>query len=363
MDESHTDPVVDAEVHLDERPSDLAPYCDMPWQRALSEPGDHHVPWSNDSTFFPRLGARAKTATPARSPADLLERMGEHGIDVSIVLPGPLLKIGTVKTPDYVLALGKAYNRWLLETWLTGKPGIRGAILAVPDDPEAAAREIERYASHKRIVAVILPIASIEPLLGDRRYDPIYAAAEAADLPVVLHGTPGLMIPGSTHLVTPFASDFDQEPMGQTFMAIATLNRMVGTGVLVRYPNLRLLFLGAGITWLMHLTLRLDKEYIETRREVPWFTDRISHWLRRQVWVGTQPMEGSRDPAALADLIRISCGIDRVVYGSSWPEAAFDGPDDVADRLVDEAARRKVLGANALELFGIDAPSLSPARD
>lgn len=346
-------PVVDAEVHLDERPADLAPYCDMPWRRALSEPGDHHVPWSNDNTFFPRLGKRALPAAPARSPGELRDRMGEHGIAVSIVLPGPLMKIGTVKTLDYVTALGKAYNQWLVETWLGGGPEILGAILAVPDDPDTAAREIERHASHERVAAVVLPTASIEPLLGDRRYDAIYAAAEAVGLPVILHGTPGLMVPGSTHLVTPFASDFDQEPLGQTMIAIATLNRMVGTGVLARYPNLRLLFLGAGITWLMHMHLRLDKEYIETRREVPWFTDRISYWLRRQVWVGTQPMEGGNDPAALADLIRISCGIDRVVYGSSWPEAGFDAPDRVAARLVDESARRKVLGANALELFGI----------
>src|SRR3712207_6908433 len=35
--------------------------------------------------------------------------------------------------------------------------------------------------------SVYLPCAGLDPLWGHRRYDPIYEAAEAADLPILLH--------------------------------------------------------------------------------------------------------------------------------------------------------------------------------
>ena len=180
-------------------------------------------------------------------------------------------------------------------------------------------------------------------------------AAESGNLPVVFRGVPGFMIPGSAHLVSPFASDFDQEPIGQSLMALAHLNRIVGTGVHARFPRLKMFFLGAGITWLMHATLRFDKEYLETRRDVPWFKDRPSKILRERVWVGTGPMEGGGNPEAMADLIRISCGVNRVVYWSGWPQPHWDDVERVSGALVDEETRRQVLGANAAELFGLVA--------
>ena len=138
-------------------------------------------------------------------------------------------------------------------------------------------------------------------------------------------------------------------------MALAHLNRIVGTGVLARYPRLRMLFLGSGITWLMHATLRFDKEYLETRRDVPWYQDRISKILRERVWVGSGPIEGKSDPAALADLIRISCGVDRVVYGSGWPQPLWDDSFLVSGAIADDAAKSRVMGANAAQLFGIES--------
>lgn len=32
-------PIVDVDLHLDERAADLAPHCEMPWRRILEEPG------------------------------------------------------------------------------------------------------------------------------------------------------------------------------------------------------------------------------------------------------------------------------------------------------------------------------------
>jgi uncharacterized protein len=347
-------PIVDVDLHLDERASDLAQHCEMPWRRILEEPGGQ-PPWTIKDTSFPRLGDRPRAPEPARTPTDLLARLDALGTDVGLVLPGQLLKLGLVYTIDYAAALARAYNRWLAESWLGTTDRILGAILALHHDPEDAAREIDHWSSHRRFAAVVVPLAGVDPLWGDRRYDPIYAAAEAAGLPVIYHGYPGLMLPGRQQLVTPFDSDFDAEPIGHSLVSIATLTRIVGTGVLARYPKLEHVFLGAGISWYMHLFLRLDKEYLETRRDVPWYTDRISGYLRRLVSVGTPPMEGGNDPPALADVVRVSCGFDRVVYGSDWPRVHHDTPTRVAATLLDDETRQKVLGLNARALLRIDA--------
>jgi predicted TIM-barrel fold metal-dependent hydrolase len=50
-----------------------------------------------------------------------------------------------------------------------------------------AAREIRKYAKEPGMVGVFLPCAGLERLWGHRQYDPIYEAAEEADLPVLLH--------------------------------------------------------------------------------------------------------------------------------------------------------------------------------
>ena len=59
--------------------------------------------------------------------------------------------------------------------------------MAANQVPEDAAREIETYANVPGFAAVYLPLAGNYPLWGDRMYEPIFVAAESADLPVVFH--------------------------------------------------------------------------------------------------------------------------------------------------------------------------------
>ena len=60
--------------------------------------------------------------------------------------------------------------------------------MAANQVPEEAAAEIHHYAGRPGFAAVYLPMAGNYPLWGDRMYRPIFAAAEAAGLPVVLQG-------------------------------------------------------------------------------------------------------------------------------------------------------------------------------
>jgi uncharacterized protein len=353
-------PIVDIGPHLAETPTDLARFCDLPWRHAVANGTTTPPPWNVDGALYPRITKPSKPMS-ARTPTELTEYLGALGIDLAVVLPGPLLKLALIHSSEYAAALARAYNQWLTETWLRGGDGIYGAIIAAPHAPEDAAREIERYGGDARVVAAVIPIAGLSTLLGGRRFDPLYAAAETRDIPVILHGVEHLMTPSTANQVTQFASDFDQRTMEHSLIYMAHLTHLVGTGVLARFPRLRIVFLGGGLSWLAHLMLRLDKEYSENRRDVPFYNDRVSLTIRQQVWVGTHPLERMDDPRDLDDLIRISCGIDRVLYGSQWPDPQFDSPDRVAAALTGDGGR-KILSANALKLFGIDAPQVPGSR-
>ena len=72
-------PIIDVDLHLAERPEDLAPYTDPPWRRAVSEPTPN-PPWSLSRSLHPWLGEAREATLPARTPPDLLAHMDTVGL-------------------------------------------------------------------------------------------------------------------------------------------------------------------------------------------------------------------------------------------------------------------------------------------
>ena len=97
----------------------------------------------------------------------------------------------------------------------------------------------------------------------------------------------------------------------------------------------------------------MDKEYNENRRDIPYYTDRVSAYLRRQVWLGTHPLEAAARPADVGNVIRLSGGVEHIVFGSHWPLADYDAVARVAAAFPDAETRASVMGGNAAALFGI----------
>jgi hypothetical protein len=78
--------------------------------------------------------------------------------------------------PDVAASIAAAYNRWLADAWLDADERYRAALVAAPQDPALAAREIRTAAEqHRGFVSVLLPLTNI--LMGQRHYYPIYEAA------------------------------------------------------------------------------------------------------------------------------------------------------------------------------------------
>ena len=343
-------PTVDASVHVQETPLALLPYCDEAWRPALQAIADNAKTAGVGSELWPPGAGEDGFAD---SPEGLRAQLTERGVDLAILCPTALQKLSMVAQAEFASAMARAYNAWLVETWLRPELGLLGCLVASPQAPQDTAAEIEKYAGHPGVVGVYLPGAAVDPLWGHRKYDPVLRAAEAAGLPVLLNSVEVLhpVFPFNTHgFDTVLARFTTSDP----FAMMVNLIDMITTGVPARFPDLRVGVLGAGVTWMPFLSLRLDKVYLEKRREVPFLAERPSHYLKGYFY-GTFPLEEASDPKDFVTLVDLFEGENASVFASGWPHAGHDDPAQIRALPFSDEAKQKILGGNALRLFGIDA--------
>ncbi len=348
--------VVDVDVHIHESPEALMPYCEMPWRKSLEAlvnvprryldiPG--FAPTFSPYAPFPDSGGkRRNTVTNAKQMrADL----DELGVDFGVLFPDHFLMLAILPQADYAVALGRAYNRWLVDEWLSEDNGLKGAIIAPSQDPLAAAEEIRRYADHKHVSGVFLPTCCVDPLYGNRRYDPIYAAAQETGLPVFLHSVQALhpVFPFNTYR---FETIFGAHSIIHSFSIIVNLVSMLETGVPVRFPDLKIVFTEGGLGWVPWIMLRMDKEYNERRRDVPFLKEHPSYYVQ-QMYFATQPIEEPEHSQDMATLLSLFNAENHVLFASDWPHHDFDHPSKVLQIPVGAEKQRKIMGGNAMRLL------------
>jgi hypothetical protein len=351
--------IVDADVHIHESPTALIPYCDMPWRKSLEVLASVPDRYLDIPSFSPGGGGYiapfpgGQSGGRATDPDQLRADLDALSINIAILFPDHLLKLPLLPQADYAAALARAYNAWLVDKWVSPEKGLLGCLVAAPQDPDDAAREIARYARHPGIVGVYLPGAGVDPLWGHSKYDPILQAAEAADLPVLLHSVT-VIYPAYPWQLQQFDTEMARHTLGHPFSMMANLVDMITTGVPVRFPNLRVGFTEAGVSWVPFIANRLDKEYLEQRRQVPFLDRRPSYYIRKFHFT-TQPIEEPENAQDYVTLVKLYGGEDTTMFASDWPHHDFDHPLKLYQMPFSPEARRKILGENALRFFKIDA--------
>lgn len=248
---------------------------------------------------------------------------------------------------DMSAALCSAVNDYVAKELLDREPRLRASILVCGHNPELAAEEIERVASDRRFVQVLLPVMG-DMLLSRRINWPIFAAAEKHGLAVGVHA-------GSTYRWAPTPSGWPSHRVEDYVAQSAAFeNLLVGflaEGVFQKYPKLRVVFMESGVTWMPGLLWRTNKEWRGVRAEVPWIDRPPADIVREHVRCTLQPMDTPKgDPAAFARTLE-HVGSDRLLlFSTDYPHWQFDGLDALPDGLP-EPMMRRVLVENALETY------------
>lgn len=289
---------------------------------------------------------------PAASKPEGIARMllEPYGIDVAL-LTGGFYSMSSHPDPDYAAAVCSAYNTYMIENWLPRDPRFRLAMIVATQDPILAAREIERVGSHSGVSAVMISSAQQHPL-GQRMYHPIYAAAEKIGLPLCLHpGNEGTGI-SSAPTAAGYPTRYLEWHTGIIATFQAHLVSMVCEGIFQKFPELKVVFVEGGVSWLVPLMWRFDKDWKALRSTVPWLEKSPSETIRGRLFLTTQPIEEPEDHRHLKQLFEMFDAEHMLLFSSDFPHWDGDTPD-FALRGFSETFKRRVLAENAVELFGL----------
>jgi uncharacterized protein len=331
--------LIDCDAHCAPASIDaLLPYFDGYWREYVADAG---VGLSPTLT-----GAYPSGPAPAANAAELAERLLDP-TGARLAVLNCLSAFDASRNPYFEAALTRAVNDWLRAEWLERDERLRASLVVPTLDVEAAVDEIERAGDDARFVQVLLPVRS-DARYGNRRYHPIFEAAERHGLAIGLHawGRVGHSPTqaGATHFyIEDYLANSQQ-------LVQAQVTSLVAEGVFDRFPSLRVALIECGFSWLPFLLWRFDKDWKAVWREVPWLKERPSEYVRRHFRATTEPAQLPRERVAeVAELIGAR---ELLMWASDHPHEHGDG----AERLLagfDDEGREAVLHGNAAEFYAL----------
>lgn len=347
-----TDFIIDCDIHQVLKDfSDLKPYIPRSWWGRLEE----HNANLPASIYYRAKGLFADDAkpedgsTPGSDPEfTKQELLDKYGVDIGI-LTGGLFGISSHYNPDYASAMASAFNDYTLENWISNDERWRGSITIAAQDPLLAAKEIDRLGSHPKIVQVLMTFGSRD-LYGQRRFYPIFEAAQRNNLPIAIHlGAEGAGINPPTSAAGYPTSNFERHNI-LPIHAMSHLNSLVCEGVFERFPKLKVTFVESGLAWIPGLLWRMDKNYKGLRVDAPWLKRYPSEYVTEHVRFTTQPIEEPNNYQHLLQLLEMIQADKTVMFATDYPHWDIDDPSFVLRRLP-EKYKNRIASETAKELY------------
>jgi predicted TIM-barrel fold metal-dependent hydrolase len=296
--------------------------------------------------------------------ADLrLADMDRDGADASVMY-GPTDPM-PISDPELRRCCYEAYNDWLAE-FCAAKPD---RLIGVPqlsmEDPEFCRDELERLAKRGGLCHVNILASRANPPVYDDAWEPFWALAEEVGIPIGFHLA--VLVKkarldqgdrGAANLVVSVASRFAREPAG--VQLLEPITGLIFTGVLDRYPRLKIVMAEAGLAWVPGMIQGLDIWYQRTRdgrrltSDSPIKLPKLlpSEYFHRQIWISFVD-----DPIGVK-MVGSILDIDKVMFGSDYPHPASTWPH--SQQVIEEQwqgltpdVRQKITRDNASSLFGI----------
>jgi predicted TIM-barrel fold metal-dependent hydrolase len=194
------------------------------------------------------------------------------------------------------------------------------------------------------------------------RYEPIWAAAEANEITVGVHATPGRVWeyggPGVDPLTVGMIIRTEVHWWGRRPLWL-----MIWGGVFERHPNLHLAMTELGGKWIPSTVAFLDDmvDYGAPAELAKTLPLKPSEYIARQVFFGVSFWSQAEVE------LRHDIGIDNMMFGVDFPHlegsegytrewlAGTVGPNNLT-----EAEARKILGENCARCYRVDVDALTP---
>lgn len=301
----------------------LLPYLDDYWREQVEVRAIDGL----DMSLYPPRAAlsgredwRPKSGKPG-SDFQMLQSQALDHFGSSLAICNIHYGVQAMFSADMAAAFCKAANDWLVEEWLNKDDRLRGSVLVPMNDPDLAVEEIERRAGDKRFVQVLM-LAMSELPLGRRYFWPIYRAAAKHKLPIGIHAG-SMYRHATTHVGWPSFRIEDYAAMSQA--AQGQISSMITEGVFSAVPDLRVVIIECGVSWIPSFYWRAIAQWRAMRTEIPWVERSPAEIIRERFCFTAQPFDAPADAEGVNRLIDQIGSEDILLFASDYPHWQFDG--------------------------------------
>ena len=272
-----------------------------------------------------------------------LKEMDEAGIDIQVLSHGA--PAAQKISADIAVPLTRRVNDRLYAVIAARADRFAAFAMLPTADPQAAADELERCVTKLGFKGAMIHGMAHGKFVDDRAFWPIYARAEALDVPIYLH--PSLPHAGVTEAYyADYAKSFPmvvRPAWGYTVETATTAIRMVLSGVFDAHPRLKIILGHLGET-LPFLVWRIDQALSRPGQKALSFRD---------VFCGNFYITTSgnfSNPALLCCIMEM--GTDRILFAVDWPFIDNKlGTQWIGSVPLCEEDRAKILSGNAKRLL------------
>ena len=336
-------------------------------------------------------------------PGARLLHMDLMGVDQAFLYPTWFAEgFPLVEDPDVAHVLARAYNDWVADFCSFSPHRLFAAAILPFQNMDFTLQELRRVAANPSFRGIFIRPA-FAPLSYEDRYfthpyfDPLWEALEELGMPAAVHPTPGLWNPewtshgpfvekmssrsqrpallggagagpsaggGNAERSVSFSSGTAGASIGHPVAPILSYwldnhmfvaSTLIGYTVMQRYPRLKVVVSHGKASWMEEVLEKMEAstKTVPLTNYYPVRTDPEEMWEEGHVLLGFDAEER---------LIReLPHAYERkVVWGSRYPHhdttTAWDAISSLTSAGVEQPMIARMMGANAREQFGIDAP-------
>jgi predicted TIM-barrel fold metal-dependent hydrolase len=293
--------------------------------------------------------------TGCYNPKARLDDMDANWVEASACYPTFPRFCGQTFTEGKDKDLGNAcviaYNDWMVDEWCGDSKGRLIPICLIQLwDPRLAASEVHRNAARgvRAVAFSEIPVHLGLPSIHSGYWDPFFAACEETGTVVCMHIGSSSRMP---------ATSADAPPAVTATLgfgnAMFSLVDFLWSGVLVRFPKLRLAYAESQMGWIPYILERIDDVWEDNQG---WAGTKVipnppSTYFHSNVWACFFKDQTGID-------MRHKIGLDRIVFETDYPHSDSTWPDTraVAARLLDglsDAEVHQIVRGNAITLFDL----------
>jgi predicted TIM-barrel fold metal-dependent hydrolase len=315
--------------------------------------GEPGLQWQNVWGRIPHgqgLKEEVEDTSVPRQVQLIRRSLDQMGLDYQVVFPNALLYLGMHPVKELEVHLANAYNRWLVEKMLPEEPRLKAMLYLPFNNPEAAEETIRRFQGKPGVAGFLITSSRHKPVHSNE-YMRLYSMLEESGETLAFHAHLN-WIDEYTRQLNRFIS---MHAISFVLCNLVHLTNWIINGLPERFPNLKVLWIESGISWLAFATQRLDSEYLMRTSEAPLLKKLPSEYIS-EMFFTSQPMEQTNMKLLEATFEAIKAPT-QLVYASDWPHWDFDLPSTIWDLpFLDERSKRNILGFNAAKLFNLDIP-------